>query len=179
MFHPHAPARIARDIPGAKLIVLLRDPVERAISAHTHEFALGFETEPDFERAVELEPTRLAGEVERMLQDPSYNSYSHQHHAYVTRGQYIEQLENLRKIFPADQLLTLQSSAFFASPEAEFAKVLDFLGLPQWQPNSFERHNARPRSGDPGGIVQRLYDHYEPYDERLADFLGEVPSWRT
>jgi hypothetical protein len=179
MFHPHAPARIARDIPGVKLIVLLRDPVERAISAHAHESALGFETEPDFERAVELEPIRLEGELERMLQDPSYNSYSHQHHAYVTRGQYIEQLDRLRKIFGDDQLLVLESHAFFTSPAEEFAKVLDYLGLPQWQPNAFERHNARPRSGTPDGIVKRLYDHYEPYDERLAEFLGEVPSWRT
>ena len=45
MYHPHAAARIARDLPGVKLIVLVRDPVERAYSQHAHELARGFEPE--------------------------------------------------------------------------------------------------------------------------------------
>ncbi len=54
MFHPLAAERIARDLPGVKVLVLLRDPVERAYSAHAHELARGFETE-DFETALDLE----------------------------------------------------------------------------------------------------------------------------
>src|SRR5690606_30511881 len=46
MHHPLAPERIARDLPGVKLIVLLRDPVIRAYSAHQHELARGFEAGP-------------------------------------------------------------------------------------------------------------------------------------
>jgi hypothetical protein len=53
---------------GVKLLVLLREPVERAYSGHAHEISPGFETEP-FERALELEPGRLEGEVERILAD--------------------------------------------------------------------------------------------------------------
>ena len=49
MWHPLAPDRIARTLPGVRVVVLLRDPVERAYSAHAHELARGFETEP-FER---------------------------------------------------------------------------------------------------------------------------------
>ena len=91
LFHPLAAERIARDLPGVRLLVLVRDPVERAYSAHAHETARGFETEP-FERALELETTRLAGEEERMAADPGYVSLSHQHHAYCARGRYAEQL---------------------------------------------------------------------------------------
>src|SRR5206468_1882749 len=61
MFHPLAATRIAADLPGVRLVVLVRDPVERAFSAYTHERARGYETET-FERALELEPQRLAGE---------------------------------------------------------------------------------------------------------------------
>src|SRR5205814_7641192 len=82
MFHPLAGARIAADLPGVKLLVLVRDPVERAYSAHAHEIARGFETEP-FERALELEEQRCAGEVERILADPRYESHAHRHQAYV------------------------------------------------------------------------------------------------
>src|SRR5580692_9445955 len=55
LFHPLAAERIAADLPGVKLIVLVRDPVERAYSAYTHERARGFETE-SFEQAIEREP---------------------------------------------------------------------------------------------------------------------------
>ena len=91
MFHPLAADRIAADLPGVRLLVLVRDPVERAYSAHAHERARGFETEP-FERALELEPARLAGEAERIAAEPGYLSASHQHHAYRARGRYVEQL---------------------------------------------------------------------------------------
>src|SRR5207244_9434512 len=55
MFHPVAPERIARDLPEVRLLVLLRDPVERAYSGHAHAVAHGFETE-SFDAAPELEP---------------------------------------------------------------------------------------------------------------------------
>ena len=59
LWHPLAADRIASALPGVRVVALLRDPVERAYSAHAHELARGFETEP-FERALELEPERLA-----------------------------------------------------------------------------------------------------------------------
>ncbi len=52
---------------------MLRDPVERAYSAYKHELARGFETE-SFERALDLEPERTAGEAERLLEDPAYRA---------------------------------------------------------------------------------------------------------
>src|SRR5690348_14107616 len=65
MFHPFALERIAADLPSIKLIAMLRDPVERAYSSYKHEFARGFETEADFERALALEDERLEGEIEK------------------------------------------------------------------------------------------------------------------
>ena len=53
LFHPLAAGRIARALPRVKVLILLRDPVERAYSAHAHELARGYETEP-FERALSL-----------------------------------------------------------------------------------------------------------------------------
>ena len=61
MYHPHAVARIAADLPEVKLVVLVRDPVERAYSQHAHEVARGFESEVSFARALTAEPGRLAG----------------------------------------------------------------------------------------------------------------------
>jgi hypothetical protein len=178
MFHPLAADRINRDLPGVKLLVLLRDPVERAYSAHAHELARGFETE-DFESALALEDQRLAGEAERLIADPTYQSHSHQHHGYLQRGRYVDHLERLESVFGRDRLHVVDSQEFFVRPEAAYDRVLDFLGLPHAGYPVFERHNARPRSPMAPGLRQRLEDHFAPYDERLAAWLGHPVSWRT
>lgn len=177
MFHPLAAERIRRDLPGVKLVVLLRDPVERAYSAHAHELARGYETEP-FARALELEPSRLAGEVERIMADPGYVSHAHQHQAYRARGQYVEQLERLASQFGRDRMHVLDSSDFFTDPEPAYKAVLEFLELPQLGDPAFERHNARPRSPLAPDLQERLDDYFRPFDERLTRWLGQVPSWR-
>jgi hypothetical protein len=177
MFHPLAADRIARDLPGVRLIVLLRDPVERAISAYTHEKARGFETET-FERALELEPERIAGERERMIADPTYDSFHLQHNAYVTRGQYVEQLERLEALVGRERLHVVDSHDFFVEPAPVYAAVLEFLGLPAFDGAVFDQHNARPRSPMPGDLAARLDEHFRPYDERLTAWLGRPPGWR-
>jgi len=177
LFHPLAAARIAADLPGVKLLVLVRDPVERAYSAYTHERARGFETEP-FERAIELEPERLHGEVARILADPHYLSHSHQHHAYVTRGQYAEQLRRLAELFGRDRIHVVDSGDFFAKPEPVYDGVLEFLGLPLAGYPEFDQHNARPRPPISDSLAARLDAHFLPYDEQLSGWLPRPPSWR-
>lgn len=177
LFHPLAAERISRDLPGVKLLVLVRNPVQRAYSAYAHELSRGFETEP-FERALELEPERLRGEAEKIIADPSYLSHSHQHHAYRTRGQYCEQLERLDRLFGPDRVHVVDSGDFFTKPEPVYDAILDFLGLPGGSYPVFERHNAEPRSALPETVRAELDRHYQPYDELLAKRLGQLPSWR-
>ena len=177
MFHPLAAERIAGDLPGVRLLVLLRDPVERAYSGHAHEVAHGFETEP-FEAALELEPARLEGQAERIAVNPDYFSYGHQHHSYIARGQYVEQLERLERQFGRDRLHVVDSVDFFIDPEATYDGVLAFLGLPNRGYPAFMRRNARPRSPMSEMVRKALEEHYRPYDERLAAWLGHEPSWR-
>jgi Sulfotransferase domain len=178
MFHPLAGQRIRADLPGVRLLVLLRDPVERAYSAHTHETARGFETEP-FERALELEPVRLAGEEAKLIADPAYQSHSHQHHAYVTRGRYADQLRRLAGLFGRDRMHVVDSQRFFTDPEPVFAGVTDFLGIGPATGIAFERHNARPRSPMPDSLRARLEDQLADSDAELETWLGHPPTWRS
>ncbi|MDP9239193.1 MAG: sulfotransferase domain-containing protein [Actinomycetota bacterium] len=177
MFHPLAAARIARDLPGVRLIVLLRNPVERAYSGHSHELARGYETEP-FERALELEEQRIAGERDRMLAEPGYDSVHWQHHAYVKRGQYHEQLVELERLVGRDRLCVVDSHDFFTQPAPVFAEVVNFLGLPPHEGIKFEQHNARARLPLSPDLQTQLADHFAPHDERLAHWWDRVPSWR-
>ena len=177
MFHPLAGERISHDLPEVKLLVLVRDPVERAYSAHAHELARGFETEP-FERALELEDERLAGEAERIVSQPGYLSYSHQHHAYLTRGLYADQLERLGQLVGRDRVHVVDSGRFFTDPEPVYDGVLEFLRLRDHGYPEFERWNARPRSPMPETLRARLNEHFLAPDERLTGWLGQPPSWR-
>lgn len=177
MFHPLAARRFTADLPGVRLLVLVRDPVERAYSAHSHESARGFETEP-FERAIELEPERLAGQVEALQQDPRGDAYDLQHHGYLTRGRYVEQLRRLESLVGRDRIHVIDSQAFFDAPVEAFARVTDFLGLSSYAGAKFDKHNARRRSPMSEELRTRLTAHFEPYDEELATWLGHMPSWR-
>ena len=175
LYHPQAAERLGHDMPTAKLVVMLRDPVERAFSAHKHEFARGYEQE-DFPRALELEDGRLAGEVERILTDPAYESFAHRHHSYRHRGQYAEQLERVYEFFPRTQVHVIDSAAYFGQPAQEYRRLLEFLGLRPFEP-AFAAANSRPGPPMDAGCRRMLQEHYQPHDERLAKLLGRQPGW--
>jgi hypothetical protein len=177
-FHPLAARRIAADLPGVKVVMMVRDPVERAYSAHSHELARGFETE-GFEAAVRLEPQRTAGEAERLARDEGYSSHTHRHHAYLARGRYAEQLERFGDHLGRDRVYVMDAHRFFAEPADEVGRLLDWLGLPRVVPADVGRENARARTPMPEALRTRLREYFEPYDAALADWLGGPPSWRA
>ena len=180
LFHPHGPARAAAAVPGARVIAMLRNPVERAYSHYRQEYARGFEDADSFERALELEPARLAGERERMLADPAYDSRAMQHHAYVTRGEYVDQLMAWRERFPAERTLVICYERFFADPKAGYSEVLRFLGLPEpASPPQFKAYNARPSAGMGEETRARLEAHYAEPNRRLEEYLGMGMGWAS
>mgnify|MGYP000055875316 CR=1 FL=1 len=176
LFHPLALDRIARDLPQVRLLVLVRDPVERAYSAHAHELARGYEELP-FAESLAAEESRLAGEVERLVADPAYESHAHRHQAYRSRGEYASQLERAAQLIGRERIHVVDSHRFFAEPEAVLDGVLDFVGVKGRPVTRFERHNARPRLPLDPGLARELRAHYRPHDEALTRWLGRAPSW--
>ncbi|MEC9048609.1 MAG: sulfotransferase domain-containing protein [Planctomycetota bacterium] len=176
--HPQVPARVRETLPKAPLIVLLRDPVERAYSHYLHNLRLGAEDCATFEEAVEAEPQRLEGEVERMLGDDRYESFAHRHHSYLLRGCYAAQLRAWFELFPREQFLVLDNAELGRDPAGVYARVLDFLGLPQWQPPHFEHHNTGGKSAPLEPAMQRrLAQHYERHNQELYELLGRDFGW--
>src|SRR5690242_6983741 len=76
LFHPHVPRRIAKVLPHTKLIILLRNPIDRAYCQYYHSLELGYET-LSFEEAIQGEEERTAREREKMLKDEGYESYAY------------------------------------------------------------------------------------------------------
>ena len=132
LFHPDVPARIHAVLPEVRMIVLLRDPVERSLSQIFHARKRGFETLMP-EDAIAAEPSRLqSGDPESL-----------QKHSYVSRSRYLEQLNRYDTLFQQQQLLVLQSEQLFSDPKPIWEQILNFLGLEITPlPNKLPRANA-------------------------------------
>jgi len=180
LFHPHAPKRIAKALPQTKLIVLLRNPIDRAYSQYYHSLELGYETLP-FEEAIEGEEERTAREREKILKDKSYESYAYKHLSYLTRGIYVDQLRVWMELFPREQFLILKSEDFYADPAASLKQVLNFLNLPemdtQVRKKEYKQYNNTTYSKMDPALRKRLVEYFKPHNARLYDFLGVDFGW--
>jgi Sulfotransferase domain len=176
IYHPHAAHRAAQVVPGARLIALLRNPVDRAFSDYNHKAREGRES-LSFEEAIAAEEERLRGEKEKMLADESYSSPNYRRFSYLSRGVYADQLGEWRGYFDEGQLLVLKSEDFFEDPQAVFERVLEFLGLPHRGSGvSGERNEGEYDQMNPA-TRRRLEDYFEPHNKRLYDFLGIDLGW--
>ncbi len=176
LFHPHVPRRMHALLPGAKLLVLLRDPVSRAWSHFRHEVRAGRETR-GFVEAIDAEPREVGADMERLDRNPDGYARHHHRYAYLARGRYAEQLERWFAMYPRDQILVLKSEALFRETEPTFARVLEFLGLPSWRPESFDTRNVGGGEALDGAVRARLQSYFQPHNERLAELLGPEFSW--
>lgn len=113
---PQAHLRIKRDIPEARLIAVLRDPVDRAHSNWTHLYSAGLEPESDFLAACRLEPQRLA------------NGWA-PFWGYTALGRYGEQLTHLFQVFDREQVLVLTYKELRTEPVAVLDRVCRHLGV--------------------------------------------------
>jgi hypothetical protein len=177
LFHPLAAERAGRAVPEAKIIVLLRDPVERAYSHYKERVRHGAEPCGSFEEAIDREPGRLAGEEERILADPTYHSFAHEHHSYLAQGRYLDMLPRWRERFPPERLLILPSEQLYADPQAMLDRVLAFLGLPPWELRDPRAYNYHPADELAEGTRRRLAAGFSEHNRRLAEFLGMRLGW--
>lgn len=176
MFHPLAPQRIARELPDARLLVVLRDPVARAWSHYRYEHGRG--KEPlEFVAALDAEAERLAGEEERLILDEHYVSDDHRYHSYLQRGRYAEQLQRLRALMPGEQIHVVQSEQLFAKPDEVLQGVWRFLGLEDVKLTGLEPH----KQGSPRDLSdtarRQLQEYYKPLNDALYAEPGIDFSW--
>ncbi len=178
VFHPLAPERVYSLVPDVRLIVLVREPSERAYSHYQHEVALG--REPlSFEDALDTEDERLRGEVERLRADPRAFSREWWDHAYAARGLYAEQIERWLEFFPRDQLLIVTTEELGERPAETYASVLAFLGASPHSlgayPRVFDRDYPPMRPETQTELAARFA---EP-NRRLERLLGRPLGWST
>ncbi|MEL6232580.1 MAG: sulfotransferase domain-containing protein [Cyanobacteria bacterium J06627_3] len=174
MFNPLAPKRIFELLPNVKLIAVLRNPTERAISHYFHEKR--HHREPlDIADAMRAEEKRLAPK----LQHQDYKSETFIHLSYKSRGRYLEQLERFLTYFPRENLLILESEGFFQDPSSALRRVCEFVDIdPNFQFNNLKPRNIAPNRVDiPPDVYRYLNSYFSSHNQRLYEFLGKDFSW--
>jgi hypothetical protein len=179
MAHPHAPRRIAETLPDVRLIVLLRNPVDRAYSHFHHERDMRQETLPTFEEAVRAEGARMRGEMDKMMADERYYSFAQHHFTYVARGRYASQLERIFTLFSRERVLVLNSEHLLMHPASVYAQALRFLDLPDHRLRDFPRSSVLLYPPMAPEIRARLQAVFEMDNERLFKLLGVDFGWNT
>lgn len=188
LFHPHAPQRIVSALPNVKLIVLLRNPIDRAYSQHWLEVMGQFES-LSFEEAVRREPERTAGEREKMLQDENYHSYSHRRFTYLARGVYVDQLQYWMNYYPREQFLIIKTEDLYKKSAEIVRQTLEFLGVPADKIDTnreYKKYKVPSKKGyktqdsapamDPK-VREYLVEYFRPHNARLYEFLGRDFGW--
>ncbi|NEP80265.1 MAG: sulfotransferase domain-containing protein [Okeania sp. SIO3B3] len=183
LLDPYTPQKMFKLLPDVKLIVILRNPVDRAISQYYHNRSIKKRMmEPlSFQKAIEKEPERINNEKSKLMLDENYRSLFHRKYSYLERGIYIEQLEKWMGIFPRENFLILKSELFFENRDLTLRQVFNFLGLPDHQVTNKKKYNDlhskkfyKPISEK---IRSNLAAYFKPYNQKLEEYLGMKFNW--
>lgn len=169
LFHPDAPRRVDEQLANVKLIVLLRNPIDRAVSHYHHERRKGRE-KLGFEEAISVEKIRLEEDRPSNWRQGKAYSYAHHRHSYLTRGEYGDQLRRWFRFFSKSDLLIIKSEEFFANQMKTLEEVCGFLGL---EDPSFEVERVHG-SGEYEEIDEELRERLEPYCRRVREDVAAV-----
>lgn len=164
--------------PDIKLIVILRNPVERAISNYhmktrtvlkrkSKKLEYSLEETINFElEKLESNPNDLVKVIE---EDPN---------KILTKGLYVYQLQRWMKFFSKEQFLILRTEDLSEDPAAVMKQVFEFLDLPDYQQIQYSRKNKGTYSSKiDEGLLSRLYDFYRPHNQRLEELLRRKFNW--
>jgi Sulfotransferase domain len=172
-----APRRMGKLNPDVKLIVSLRDPVDRAYSQFQMRRRDGFEPVESFFTAAALEDGRVDGGHARTLAAQANHSHLKTGRTYLERSRYAEQLARWLNYFPREQLHVLTIEEMAADPQGCLDALHDFLGLPGHRPEHLEPQFRTQYDPLPEETRALLTGYFRPFNERLYELLGSDFGW--
>jgi hypothetical protein len=177
LYHPLVPARMAASLPEVKLIVLLRDPVDRAFSHYYHNVRRGRSQLPVLE-AFDREQELIGPEKARLARGEDFRPHNFRYFAYTERGLYADQLERWFRHFPREQFFIRNSEEFYTGGQAFMREVFDFLGIdPDYRISDFTPGNVGIERTEDPALRARLEAYFAPHNRRLEALLGLSYGW--
>lgn len=172
LVHPQVPERVRRDLPDARLVAVLRDPVERLLSQYRMNVSRGIETR-SLRAAIAAEQALEDGPAEDRSSPAERRTYS-----YLARGRYAEQIERWFAQFPREQLHLIDFDDLVHRPQATLEAVFQFLRLESVRDSATFHAGYRTDHSVPGPEANELREYYRAYDDRLSEVAGRTFRWQ-
>ena len=177
LHHPLIPQRVKDGIPDVKLIVSLRNPIDRAYSNYHMFVRIGTEKRT-FEDAVFSEIKRIEIIKENdnfQIKNPNFSNCVEFN--YLRHGTYVDKLENWLKSFRREQFCIVENKDLSKTPQQVLDKIFEFLNVPHFNLRQEERWNVGKYKKMKESTRKTLEDFFKPYNERLYKLLGQNFSW--
>lgn len=181
LLHPLVPARVASVVPHAKLIAVLRNPVDRALSHYFHNVRNNHLRQNREELSPGEAMAAEEGRLAELIARGDYGNEAYRAFSYKARGRYLEQIERYWAHFPRENLLALRAEDLFLDPAGTVRRVFDFLELDiaprhiDYKPQNVGRNSAIA-SVDPR-VLAELEAYFAPLNQALGTALGEDFGW--
>ncbi|MDZ4786270.1 MAG: tetratricopeptide repeat protein [bacterium] len=174
MGSPYSWERLFEYFPKIKLIVILRNPIDRALSHYYHlQRCLGWDRRT-FEAAIQSEM-----QIIKSIEDPSLvdQTFFDIEYGYLLSGLYVCFLEKWMNLFPREQFLILRSEDFYIDASVQMEKVFNFLDLPDYQLAHYEKYNLGAYTSMSESLRLNLSEFFQPYNQKLEEYLGMKFDW--
>lgn len=176
IFFPTVPSIMKEILPNVKLIVILRNPIDRAYSHYHHN--LRRNREPlSFEKAIEVEEERCGWERKQLIKNPYFIANSYSHYSYLARGIYADQLENWFKHYDRKNFLVLTMDDLRKNPQRVLNQVFDFLGVFPFQVKNLQNLNVHNHKEMNEDTRKFLVEYFRPHNKRLSNLLQRSFDW--
>ena len=173
MYVPGLENRLKLKLPNLKLIVMLRDPIDRAISMHALRVKQGKE-DMSFEDAIDRE-MNLFPDSPPSLWCKEFKDYQLlNRYGYLTMGMYSEFLKPWLNTFSPDSFLIVDSREYYLNPTNIYKQVVSFLELPEWLPSEIPDSNSSKKNRAPvtSKLIDSLRARLKPYNKELFELTG-------
>ena len=174
IYNPKSAQRILEILPHAKIISILRNPVDRAYSNYYLGGRSGDEKRT-FEEAIESDLKKIQGGKNMTINDSYFEEIVSR--SYLARGFYAEQLQIWMDRFSKERLLVISSEDLASKTEETLATIFDFLKLPNYKIRDLTKRNEAKYPTMNQDTRKLLVEYFRPYNQQLYDLLGRKFDW--
>ena len=174
-WNPIAAKRIQKILPNIKLIIILRNPIDRAYSEY-QDLVSRESNSPSFETFIENEiNTRKKGII---ITEENFEIFN-QNDSYLLKGIYIDQLKIWAGLFPKEQIFTLSTESLNSDPTASMESVFQYLNLPDYKIKKPQHQKQKKYTPMDSQTRKLLIEFFKPHNERLFKFIGKKFDWEN
>jgi hypothetical protein len=170
--HPIAYKRIYENFPNTKLIILLRNPIERTYSDYQMWKRLGVIHRP-FKDVIISEMDRVQGEAQATYNEREGFAAP----SFISSSLYVYSIKRWMALFPRNQFLILKTEELNSNTEELLSKVFYHLNLNDFSIKKYSKHNVGEYNSINPELRGILGEYFKPHNKLLEDFLGMEFGW--